>query len=371
MEVYLLTLFLIFVFGILDFILDLSNTQRNSFIFIIYVIIVLQIGLRWETGTDWKPYLTNFEQTEDYSIVILNSLTGFEIGYGTFVFLTKLFFNDYSYFLVIHSFVFYLLIFKSFKNYSPYFFISLLFFYSTTLGLIGSNRQLLAVGICLIALSFILKNKPIKFFIAIAIASLFHTSAFLFGIYYFLNRSFKPITIFLVLISSFIIGKTSFPLLFFSKLGSVFGTLAASKVIDYTNIASDSLLESSLSIFGLIRRLSFIAVFTYSYSILNQKLNYYKVLYNGYIFGMIMYFLFSNSLLILVNRGALYFNIMESLLLSCQFLLFNKRTEKIYLYFGLLIISILLLFQSISAYPDLFTPYKSLFYNVDFTREMY
>ena len=89
MEVYIITLLLIFVLGVLDLRLKLTDFQRNFCIGILYIIIVIQIGLRWETGTDWKPYLENFETTDDYSIVLINSLTGFEIGYGTFVFFIK------------------------------------------------------------------------------------------------------------------------------------------------------------------------------------------------------------------------------------------------------------------------------------------
>lgn len=371
MEVYIITLFLIFVFGFLELRLKLTVTERNWMIFFLYAVIVIQIGLRWETGTDWVPYLDNFEATDDYSIVLINSLLGFEIGYGTFVFLIKKLFDNYSFFLFVHATIFYWGIFRTAKKYSPYFFITLLFFYATNLGLVGSNRQFIAVVICLLALPFVFERKPFKFIATVGVASLFHTTAFLFGIYYFLNRNFKTITVVSVLFISFIIGKTSLPFLIFSKFGGLFGELAASKTIAYSEGAKDVLAEVSLSVFGLFKRLLFIAIFTYNYSFLSKRLYYYKVLYNGYVFGMVIYFLFASSLLILVNRGSLYFNIMESLLISCQFLVFQKRLDKAYLFFILLLISIVFLFQSISGYPDLFDPYKSLLYNIDFSREMY
>jgi hypothetical protein len=141
--------------------------------------------------------------------------------------------------------------------------------------------------------------------------------------------------------------------------------------LSYTEAAKDDLQEAGLGIVGLIKRLLFIALFTYNYSFLTNKLTYYKVLYNGYVFGTVMYFLFSGSLLILVSRGSLYFNIMESLLISCQFLVLYKRLDREYVFFILLFISIVFLYQSIALYPDLFNPYKSLFYNIDFSREMH
>jgi hypothetical protein len=371
MEVYIITLLLIFVFGFIDLRLKLNDSQRNWMLFFLYVIIVVQIGLRWETGSDWKPYLENFQKTEDYNNVLLNALIGFEIGYGTFVFIIKKLFDSYSVFLFIHALIFYLGIFKTAKKYSPYFFISLMFFYATNLGMVGSNRQLLAIVICLWSLGFVFERKTFRFFVTIGVASLFHTTAFFFGVYYFLNRNFKTITIVSVLIISFIIGKTALPFLVFSKFGGLFGGVVASKTTSYSEGAKDVLTETSLSVFGLIKRLFFIAVFTYNYSFLSKRLTYYRLLYNGYVFGMAMYFLFASSLLILVNRGSLYFNIMESFLISCQFLVFYRRLDKAYVYFFLLLISLVFLFQSISAYSDLFDPYKGLFYNTDFTREMY
>jgi hypothetical protein len=371
MEVYIITLVLIFAFGFLDLRVILTDSQRNLLIFLLYVIIVVQIGLRWETGTDWNAYLKNFETSDNYTIILLNSLTGFEIGYGTLVFLIKKMFNSYSAFLFIHALIFYWGIFRVSQKYSPYFFITLMFFYATNLGVVGSNRQLLAIVICLWGLDFVFERKPFKFLLTVAVASLFHTTAFLFGVYYFLNRNFKTVTVVAILIISFVVGKTGLPFLLFSKFGGIFGELAASKTTAYTEGAKDVLAEGGLGVIGLIKRFLFIAIFTSNYSYLTKRLSYYRLLYNGYVFGMVIYFIFASSLVIMVNRGSLYFNVMESLLISCQFLVFQKSLDKVYVYFILLIISIVFLFQSISAYPDLFDPYKGLFYNVDFEREMH
>lgn len=370
MEVYILTVLLIFILGFFDLMIELSNIQKKILIIFLYFVIVIQIGLRWETGTDWIPYLENYEASNDYSVVILNSLVGFEIGYGTFVYFIKKIFDSYSAFLFLHAILFYLVVFRTAKKYSPFFFVSIIFFYATTLGVVGSNRQLLAIIICLLGLDFVFEKKIFKFFAVIFFASLFHTTAFLFGIYYFFNRNFKTITVLIVLTLSFIIGKTGLPFLFFSKFGGIFGELASSKAVAYSE-GSDAAMETGLGVIGLLKRLILIGIFTYNYSFLNKQLSYYKVLYNGYVFGMVIYFLFASSLVILVNRGSLYFNIMESFLISCQFLVFYKRLDRVFLYFILLIISIVFLFQSISGYPDLFDPYKSLYYNSDFKREMH
>ena len=371
MEIYIITLLVLLFFGILDLNIKLSELQRNSIITFLYIIFIIQIGLRWETGTDWNTYLENFNNTDDFSIVLINALSGFEIGYGILVLSINKISSNYSFFLLIHAIIFYFTIFIVAKKYSPFFFATLIFFYSTTLGLIGSNRQLLALVFCFLSLNFVFKKKLIPFFLMIVTAALFHTTAIIFGIYYFINRNIKTKYIFLILLFCFIIGKTNLPFIMFSKLGGFFGELSATKTLAYTEGAKNSMEDSKLSIFGLVKRLTFIALFTLNYSFLSKRLYYYKVFYNGYVFGLALYFLFSSSLLILVNRGSLYFNIMECFLISCQFLLFYKPTDKTLLYIVLFLISIIFIFQSISAYPDLFNPYKSLFYNTDYNRTMH
>ena len=371
MEIYIITLFIIFSFGFIDLRLNLTVYQKNIMFFFLYLIIVIQIGLRWETGSDWFPYLENFQNSDEYSNIIINALIGYEIGYGTFTFFIKSIVDNYSFFLVIHALIFYWTIFRVCKKYSPYFLIALMFFYSTNLGMVGANRQLLAITICLWGLDFVFERKPLKFLAIVAVASLFHTSAFLFGVYYFLNKNFKLVTVILVLFLSFVIGKTELPFLLFSKFGGFFGELAASKTTAYSEGAKDFLAENRLSFFGLFKRLFFIAIFTFNFSFLTKKLSYYKLLYNGYIIGMAFYFLFASSILILVNRGSLYFNIMESLLISCQFLVFKLTIDKSYVLFLLFLVSIVFLFQSIAAYPELFNPYKGLFYNTTYIREMF
>lgn len=370
MEVYIATLFVILLFAFLELRCKLTDLENKILFSILYLIIVTQIGLRWETGTDWNPYYSQFNDVDDVSMVFINVLAGFEIGYGFLTFYTHKLFGDYSVFLLLHALFFYAVIFKTAKKFSPYLYLSLLFFYATNLGLVGSNRQLLALAICLLALPFVEKKKPIHFFLLILLASLFHTTAILFCVYYFFNRTFKWQTIFAVLIIAFVVGKTSLPLKLFS-LGGIISDSASSKVEIYGNEAKDALKNASLSVFGLVKRLLLLVLFAYNFNYLNKKLSYYKIIYNGYAFGLFLYFMFSSSLLIIVNRGSLYFNVMESFLISSQLLLFKFNLDRVYVLLIIFIISVLLLIQSISPYIDLFDPYKGLFYNIDFEREMY
>jgi hypothetical protein len=366
MEVYLTTLFLILFFSFFE-----SKIKLKSLFYIpLFLIIVIQIGLRWETGTDWQIYYNHFFDVNDISIVFLNTLAGFEIGYGFLTYYFNSLFGDYSYFLISHAIFFYYVLFKTAKSYSPFVLISIMFFYASTLGLVGSNRQLIAVGICLLSLPFVENRKPVPFLLTIFIAFLFHTTALLFLFYYFFNININLFTLFLLFFFAIIIGKTNIPLKIFS-FSNLLSESANNKVEIYINEAKYAIKDSNLGIIGLIKRILFLILFSFNRNFLSKKLSYYNIIYNGYVAGLLLYFLFSSSLIIIVNRGSLYFNIMESLLLSCQLLVFNNKVNRSIVVAGYFILAILLLFQSISAYPDLFDPYKSIFYNTEQYREVY
>lgn len=371
MGIYIITLFLLLLFSFLDLRCELSINEKRIMSFILFSILVFQVGLRWKTGTDWQIYLDNFENSDDYSGVILNVLAGFEIGYGTFVFLVRKMTDSYSAFLFVHAIIYYLLIFSACKKVSPFPYVALLVFYVSTMGVLGSNRQLIAVAICLFSMQYVLDKKPYKFLFLIAIAFLFHSTAILFSIMYILNRRIKENIVIVILVLSFIIGKTSIPIHIFSILGNSIGGAGESKVSAYTDGASAALSEHALSLVGLIRRLVYLFLFLYTSKILQKKLKYYNLIFNGYLFGLAFYFLFSSSLIIMVNRGSLYFNVLECFLISSQFLLLKDKLERCYVLIGLFVFCVFLFYQSISAYDDLFIPYKGILINQDFDREMH
>jgi hypothetical protein len=365
MSIYLFTLAVLLIFSFIELRTDLTTVQHKSMLVFIYMLFVFQVGFRWQTGTDWEPYLLHFEEINKLSDVYY-TITGFEKGYSLFVLIIKYVWESYTAFLVVHALLYYVLVFSAFKKLSPYIFISLLVFYATSMGVMGSNRQLIALGICLFALRYVVNKKSLKFFLLVGLAFLFHSSAVLFIVYYFLNRDIKQSLIFATLIAAFIIGRTSLPILTFSFLGDNIGGMGSSKVLYYTGSYQDE--SVSVSILGLIKRFLFVVLFMYNYKFLTTKLTYYKIIFNGYFVGLIIYFLFASSILVLVNRGSLYFTAMEALLLSSQFLLLKNKHYQVNLLLLLFIVCIFLFFQSIAGYPDLYIPYKGIFINSDFNR---
>lgn len=366
MSIYIITFCLFIFFSFLEVRTNLDLKTKNIFYYILYFVLVFLVGLRWETGTDWNPYLNNFLNTTSYQIAAINVLLGFEIGYGFFVLLVRSFTNNYTIFLVLHAMLYYYLIFKANRQLSPFPFVSLLLFCTSTMGIIGANRQLIALAICLCSLNYIIRKKSTKFFLSISVAFLFHTSSLFFLVYYFFNRDFKKYLILGAVFFAFIIGKSDLPNLLFTTVGNLLGGAAVSKTDVYGNLTDDN-----VSLIGLLRRLAFFTLFFVNYKTITAKFPPYRLLFNGFTFGLIVYFLFASSVPILAGRGGFYFNVMECFLLSSQLLLLKYKKERGYIVGILFIYAFLIFFQSISKYSELFIPYKGIFINSDYPREVF
>lgn len=369
MLIYILTGFTLYLFGTIDIILKIKPIVFNFLYFIISIILILQVGLRWETGTDWNPYLDHFNNSTSINLVLINVVSGFDIGYSFIAFLFRSIFENYTLFLLFNSILFYTLVLIGNKRYSPYPFISLLFFYALTIGILGSNRQLLAISICVYSLKYLISKKNFKFLLCVLVASTFHSTAILFLFFFFFNKDYNKYTLIILLLSAVVIGYTTIPNFIFSKIGGSFGDIYSNKV-DYYN--SKNITETeSLSFVGLFKRITLLIIFMINYNRISISYKYYKIFFNAFYFGLLFYFLFGHSLLILVNRGSLYFNIMECFLIAYQLTIFKSKQDKILVFQLLFIYSFFVFSQSISSYKDLFIPYKGIFINQDYNRYIY
>jgi hypothetical protein len=348
----------------------MSPAARRALTLFVYLFLVLQIGLRWETGTDWNAYLQHFESIDRFSSS-LPSISSPEYGYNLAVWLVKLVFSSYSSFLVIHAAIYYYLIINSIKLYTGFLFLPLMMFYCVTMGVEGSNRELIAVAIGLYALRYMCDGKRIYFFLLVALACMFHASAIILLLFPLFNQTIRLKTILLLMVCSIAFGISPLPQLMFSAIGNHLGEFESYKVAVYLGDSKDSLLDSGLSFSGLVKRLVLLTLFFYNRKALSEKLRYYNIMLNAYTAGVALYFLFANSLLIVVGRGDLYFNIFEPLLLGSQVYLLRQKTSRLVFASALCVLSFFFFFQSISPYPDLYLPYKGLFINKEYSRMMY
>ncbi len=371
MEVYLFTIFILASFSFFQITTENyrdSNQLIKFFGITSFCILVIQMGLRWETGTDWEPYYDHFNSFTNQKY--WREINEMEIGYGFFVYLFNNFFGNYSIFLLVNAVIFYWLTFRAIRFFSPYSILGFLLFYCFSIGLWGSNRQLLSLSIGLVSLEFLYKKKLIYYFVLVFIAYLFHSSSLLFLPFFFLNKELSFKNIFIILLVSFVIGYTGLPVKIFSLAGGI-NEMATNKAEIYLNQANENLASVRLSLFGLLKRLFFLLIFLYNRDKISKLFPKYNLLLNGYVLSLAFYFIFSQSLLVMISRGSLYFNAMEPLLLSFQLVLLKDKKYRLIGFLILLIFAFISFKQSISAYPELFDPYKGIFYNEHFNRVVF
>ena len=367
MEIYFSTFLLLSCTGLLS----IYIRSRKSLIICLppLLLMIYQMGFRWEMGTDWQVYYNNFIESSNIDQAILNSALGFEPGYGILAVLSHKISDDYTIFLVITSIIFYTLSFSAIRKLSPYPIASLMLFYGLTIGILGSNRQLIALSICLFSIRYLILNEGRKFWLSIALAMTFHLSAIIFSVYYFLDREIKLSRLIIVLSLGILVGSTSIPTIAFESLGGIFGGIIAYKAKYYTD--NSNLVIDQLSAVGTVRRiLIFLILLNIKWRLPGRE-QIFRILFNGYCVGIFIYLLFGRALLILANRGSIYFNIMEAFLLAYSLTLVRTRIER-YIVFSILIIySLLMFFQGIAGYPDLFIPFQGVHINTGYQRYLY
>ena len=103
MHFYYLTIFLFFIPALFEtsFPKMRGNIQYKNYLLTgVVIVFIIQMGLRWETGTDWIPYLDHFNY-QNIATPFTNDRDSFEIGYNFLVSITKWILPNYSFFLLI------------------------------------------------------------------------------------------------------------------------------------------------------------------------------------------------------------------------------------------------------------------------------
>lgn len=361
MTIYLIILSLLIIFGFLD-IIRLRKNQKAIFIFIIFIIFILQDGLRWETGTDWHFYRDFFFNSSK------ENLLAFEPGYVLINQIIYSISSSYTTFLIFIAFLIYFLYFKSITEYAVYPLITILFFYCSFIGYMGMNRQHIALAICLFSFRYIVSKEFWKFSLCVIIAALFHRTALIFFLTYFLNRS---IPAYLFLLGLFIVYLLN-PVV--ASLIKPFVSALPSTIAYKLNIYLKA--EFTNSTFGTImgtmkRALIFLPLYLYK-DRLKELYPSIELMLNIYFLSLLIFVLFNNSVQVFVARGNLYFGTLFEIFLIPFFLVIVKKNfSQIIIYFLLMIFAVLTFFKTISVLYDLFVPYKGLFINFNYQRVFY
>lgn len=271
--------------------------------FVIFcTILILFAGLRNEVGADWFAYFNEY----------YNNNSVFELGYSK---ISSIFFElnlHYNLFLLFVNFISIIFIgYSIYKNSTLLIFPLLIFFSNFYLYYNFSGiRQALAISFTCLALDHAFKKHLLTFLLLVLIATLFHSTAIIFLIIYFVPRkriSFKYLGALFFL----------FLIIYFSqnRLINLVDAVNYKAVLYYTEIHEKSeSIRSQFLIGGVLRILPVLIVFYFSKKLfISDKISY---IFNIYLFGTVL-FLFTYLLSPDIGvRLSSYFTILDMYLVG-------------------------------------------------------
>lgn len=161
------------------------NTNKTAFYLCMLILCFLASFRSSIVGNDTQSYIYIFEQSADY----LANGSRFEIGYVYFNYLLSKITSEPQYVFIICSLVIYYSYSRFIWKYSKMPWLSLLLFFLLTFGsTVNIMRQMLAISILLWSVDFVIQKKPLLFVATIALATLFHNTAFLFAPIWLLSK---------------------------------------------------------------------------------------------------------------------------------------------------------------------------------------
>ncbi len=241
MSLYIIILFFLLLIdvwihtngGKIKFLGNQYNKKEEHWIFISGIILALLSGVRYEDKH--SDFLVNYRRMiQSASLSWQSALLSEEPANALLRKTLMMVFNTPQVYFIIAAFFIVFSYCFLIKKYSPFKYVALISFYCVGLFFTSNNltRQSIAVAITWISWTYIVQQKPIKFFISIIVASAFHTSAIFFLPMYFLSKiKFKRNQLYIYLIAGILIFLARNPLLrivqvfFYSNYtGDTYGT---------------------------------------------------------------------------------------------------------------------------------------------------
>lgn len=372
MTVYLIVFWIL---GMIALLMELRLTRRArlTLFAVSYAVLVVIIGLRWETGNDWPGYYQFYSQLPSPSAEFSNMETGFRL-FSTAIKYMGLPFAGFN---LIYAAIYLGLIFLSFKRdnfeisgwlvlqlYSPFLF-----------GLMGTTRQVMALAICMFSVHYILSKEPVKFLLCIAFAVSFHISALAFLLAWPIARirlTFVRVWVVfaaVLLASAFGLGDRVVQVAEDHIAALRVVDLASHLELERESSAQEFQHTAGFSILPTIERVSLLLLFLLCYRSYTEESDqlYLKL----FLFSVVIVVLLSGTVYVLAERVSLYFSIFQIYLLALLTRRMNRPVLRQACCAMLLVLSLTRLYTAThAAAPKIFVPYKGVLINRDVRRDM-
>ncbi len=337
-----------------------SSIQKTLVLIFCLMIWWFLESFRWESGTDFYNYYNNYDGLRINHV----STDRFELGYNLLV----LFCRDYLKFsFYVFNAIYYLVIFVLYffsirkATHNSILFLFILFCFAV--GLMGSTRQLMAVSIMFFASIYFLEKKKIGFIACILLASLFHRTIIVCLIFVLFNYNIKYKYWLCMIAFALIIQISGFNAVIMEKAISLLPKSYSERFVAYLSLSQPDTIDWQTYFFGILRRGLPIVLMLVNKNKLKEWVNDIMLQYilSIMFFSLFAYIILSFNFTFIISRISIYFNIFEALFYVWLITLYTK--EKKYLYIvGLVSFFLVLCVKYIMNYPQLFLPYKTIFF---------
>lgn len=313
-----------------------NKTIKSILEIITIVILALFSGTRYRLGgSDYEIYEKAFNLAPTLLKFDFNGnyLFGFETGYMLLNSLIKsLGFNFYG-FTLIHSILFYFLLYKAMKRYDVdfSFFIIVFLYKSCIFNTFVSMRQSLVIVIFLYALSYLKDGNWKRYLLMIIPCYFFHSSSLiLLPIVFLRNKSFtkKFITIYGLVFLAFLLLNITHVFIFnpSNLIYSIFGGFG--NLINKADFYINSVSNVSVNLLSSIETYAVWILVVLFYNRVYLKSNESKTIINTFLLIIPIVTLFRNFEIMIRIRD--YFSILFPIVLYYLYSIFEKKSRLIY-----------------------------------------
>lgn len=328
--------------------------KRQTFIGILVALVILEAS-KWESGIDFYNCYNHYR-----TVLVPKPFYQYEILYNSVVYLFAVLKAPYHLFLFFLFSVVYTLYYFTIIKISPNWLTTLLLLFCITIGLMGSNRQILALAIGFFATVYFLPEKKIYFVLLIICAGFFHQSAFFFLPLMLMGSKISYqwwllLFVFAVFVQIFDFSRISFDYLILN-LGPEF---AVGRVKYYNGQDQGSFNHLGFTL-GVIRRIIPVLLLIKFKDQLINRAQYYLI-FNILCFSVFIYILLYHDLGYVISRIGVYYLIFEAVAYA-WLIPQMKKSKHQYFYVTLLIFfAAFLLYKNTLSYQELFFPFKTIF----------
>jgi hypothetical protein len=355
---------LLFLFMVVECVLPLQRPVRLLFARLSLITLTLMLGLRWQTGTDWYPYLDLF-QSLSLDIPSLLEVYSYDIGYVFLNAVVRLFSDSYTIFLLINSAIAITLVYFFIRRTSPFPNTSVFIFYNSyfVAHFMGANRRVIAIGFLLLMYCEARRVGVVRFAALLSLAVAFHRSSLVGALRRLVpDRPWSHGQIALLLAASGAASALNIPSWGIEALGGALSNFSDYEIVDkliFYGQTSEEHLSANVDLFTQsILALSKRALFLAFFLAVRRRLAddpYFARLLNLYIVGIAVYIFFVGAPIFLVLST--YFTVVEIALMGIAAASLN-RLLRVILCCLLFPYGVLQLSSAINPYPEEYLPYR-------------